>query len=83
MTGTIVNTGAIIVGSAIRIVAGKLLPECLKTILTQSIGLSTLLIGMQMALSGRVVIPIIGCLLLGSLTGELLRIEDGLDRIGL
>ncbi|MDQ5986988.1 MAG: putative membrane protein YdfK [Syntrophus sp. SKADARSKE-3] len=83
MTGTIVNTGAIIVGSAIGIVAGNRLPERLKTILMQSLGLSTLLIGMQMALSGRDVIPIIGCLLLGALTGELLRIEDGLDRVGL
>ena len=83
MTGTIVNTGAIIMGSAIGIVAGKRLPERLKTILMQSLGLSTLLIGMQMALSGKDIIPIIGCLLLGALTGELLRIEDGLDRIGL
>lgn len=32
---------------------------------------------------GKDVISVIGCLLLGTLTGEILRIEDGLDRIGL
>jgi uncharacterized membrane protein YqgA involved in biofilm formation len=49
----------------------------------QALGLSTLLIGLQMALSARDVIPTIGCLLLGALTGEMLKIEDGLERIGL
>ena len=82
MTGTIANTGTIIVGSIIGLAAGKHVPERLKKILMQALGLSTLLIGMQMALSGRDIIPVIGCLLLGAITGELLRIEDGIERIG-
>jgi uncharacterized membrane protein YqgA involved in biofilm formation len=82
LTGTLVNTGAIVAGSLIGLTAGKRLPERLKTILMQSLGLSTLLIGMQMALSAGDAIPVIGCLLLGALTGELLRIEDGLDWVG-
>ncbi len=49
----------------------------------QALGLSTLLIGMQMALSVSNVIPTIGCLLLGALTGEFLKIETGLERFGL
>ena len=82
MTGTIANTGTIVVGSLIGLAAGKHVPERLKTILMQALGLSTLLIGMQMVLSGRDIIPVIGCLLLGAITGELLRIEDGLGWIG-
>ena len=82
MTGTFVNTGAIVAGSMIGIAAGRRLPERLKVILMQALGLSTLLIGLQMALSGKDVIPTIACLLMGTVTGELLRIEDGLDWIG-
>lgn len=83
LAGTIVNTGAIVAGSLIGLMAGKSLPERVKTILMQTLGLSTSLIGLQMALSSRDVIPTIGCLLLGALTGELLKIEDRLERIGL
>jgi uncharacterized protein len=82
LTGTIVNTGAILAGSLIGLSAGRRIPERVKTILMQALGLSTLIIGLQMALSAREVIPIVGSLLLGALTGELLRIEDGLEQIG-
>ena len=82
MTGTFVNTGTVIVGSLIGLAAGRRLPERIKTILMQSLGLSTLLIGMQMALADRNVIATVGCLLLGALTGEVMRIENGLEWIG-
>lgn len=82
MTGTIVNAGAILVGGLIGLTAAGRIPERVKTILMQALGLSTLIIGLQMALSAREVIPIVSSLLLGALTGELLRIEDGLERIG-
>ena len=62
--------------------AGRRIPEGVKTILMQALGLSTLVIGLQMALSARNVIPSVGSLLLGALTGELLKIEDGLEWIG-
>jgi uncharacterized membrane protein YqgA involved in biofilm formation len=82
LTGTIVNAGAILVGGLIGLAAAGRIPERVKTILMQALGLSTLIIGLQMALSAREVIPIVSSLLLGALTGELLRIEDGLERIG-
>jgi len=82
LTGTIVNTGAIVAGGLIGLAAGRRIPERMKTILMQTLGLSTLLIGLQMALSTKEVIPIVGSLLLGALTGEILRIEDGLEYIG-
>lgn len=82
MKGTLVNTGAVIVGSLIGMAAGRRLPERLKTIMMQCLGLSTILIGLQMALSEKDVIPTIGCLLLGALTGELLNIEKVIEGLG-
>lgn len=82
MTGTIVNTGAILAGSFIGISAGKFLPERIKTIAVQALGLSVVLIGLKMALSGKEPIVIIGCVLLGAITGELIKIEQGTERLG-
>ena len=82
MKGTLVNTGAVIVGSLIGMAAGRRLPERLKTIMMQCLGLATILIGLQMALSEKDVIPTIGCLLLGALTGELLNIEKAIEGLG-
>lgn len=82
MIGTIANAGAIIAGGLIGLAAGRSIPERVKIILMQALGLSTLLIGLQMALQARDVIPVVGSLLLGALTGEILRIEDGLEKIG-
>jgi uncharacterized membrane protein YqgA involved in biofilm formation len=82
LTGTFVNAGAILAGSLVGITAGKNLPERLKTILMQGLGLAVILIGLQMALSGKEPLAAIGCLLAGGLTGELLRIEQGVERIG-
>jgi uncharacterized membrane protein YqgA involved in biofilm formation len=82
LKGTFVNTGAILVGSLIGILAGKRLPDRLKTLLMQALGLAVLLIGLQMALSGSETLVTVGCLLLGAITGELLRIEQGTERLG-
>jgi uncharacterized protein len=80
--GTLVNTTVVVVGSLIGITAGKRLPERLKTMLMQCLGLATILIGLQMALSEKNVIPTIGCLLCGAITGELMNIEAAMDRLG-
>jgi uncharacterized membrane protein YqgA involved in biofilm formation len=82
VTGTFVNTGAVLAGSLVGLAAGKHLPERLKTTVMQALGLAVILIGLQMALSGKEPLTSICCLLLGALTGELLRIEQGVERIG-
>jgi len=82
LTGTLANTGAILVGSLIGISAGKRLPERMKVIVMQALGLSVVFIGIKMALSGGEAIAAIGCVLLGAITGELLRIEQGIERLG-
>ena len=82
MTGTIANTGAIIVGSLIGVSAGSRLPESMKTIVMQALGLSVILIGLKMGLSGQDPIVAIGCVIVGSITGELIRIEQGIEYLG-
>ena len=81
MIGTLVNTGAVIVGSAIGLTAGTRLPERIKTILMQALGLSVVAIGLRMALKADHSLLAIACLLLGGVSGELLRIEQRLENL--
>jgi hypothetical protein len=82
LIGTVVNTGAVLVGSTVGISAGKRMPERIRSILMQALGLSVVLIGLKMALSGEKMISAIAYLLLGGLTGEILRIEERIGRVG-
>ncbi|MDF1552358.1 MAG: DUF554 domain-containing protein [Deferrisomatales bacterium] len=82
MTGTLVNTATVLAGSLLGVAAGKRLPERFKTILMQALGLSVLLLGLQMALSGSRPLLSIGSLLVGALVGEALRVEHGLTELG-
>jgi uncharacterized protein len=82
LKGTLVNSGAILVGSLIGLSAGRRLPERMKKILMQALGLAVVIIGLQMALAGREIIAVIGCLLLGAITGELVDVEKQVERIG-
>jgi hypothetical protein len=79
LLGTWVNTGAVVVGSAIGLAAGSRLPAGVKTILMQALGLAVVAIGLRMALEAQHVLLAIGCLLLGGITGELLHIEQRLE----
>jgi len=82
LTGTLVNTGAIIAGGLIGVSVGKRLPERIKTIMVQALGLSVILVGVQMALAVTDLIVTIGCMLVGAITGELIRIEYWIERLG-
>jgi uncharacterized protein len=80
--GTYVNTAAVLGGSLLGLALGKRLPERIKTTVMQGLGLSTILVGMQMALDGNKLLIATGCLLAGAVTGEILKIEEGADRVG-
>lgn len=81
MLGTLVNTGAVVVGSAVGLTAKTRLPERIKVILMQALGLAVVAIGLRMALEAQHTLLAVGCLLLGGVTGELLRIEQRLDNL--
>lgn len=82
VTGTLVNSAAVLAGSVFGLFAGKYITEHLRNTLMNALGLAVAVIGLKMALSAENLIPMVACLLLGGITGELMRIEDGVAWIG-
>ncbi|TRM11048.1 DUF554 domain-containing protein [Lentibacillus cibarius] len=81
LLGTLVNGGCIVVGSLIGLFFAKI-PEHFKETVMHGIGLAVILIGMQMALSTEAIIVVLLSLLSGAVIGEMLHLEEGLNRLG-
>lgn len=97
-SGTLVNVGAVLLGTTVGLLFGRLIPERVRATAMAAIGLSVLGLGLQMALDPRIdpaklhyggLLPyhpnpliVIGGLVLGGIAGELLQLERGLERIG-
>lgn len=93
-TGTLVNVLAVLLGSTIGVLVGHRLPERTRQVVTDSLGLVTLLIaGLSAAKVGAPALSaavgssaplliVLGALLLGGIAGSLLRIEDRLEGFG-
>ncbi|MGI6097541.1 MAG: DUF554 domain-containing protein [Dethiobacteria bacterium] len=81
-TGVIVNTATIIVGGFIGVLLGAHLSERLKETVMHGIGLSVLLIGMQMALEAENIIFVVISMALGGSIGESLSIEQNIEAMG-
>lgn len=82
MTGTLVNASAVVAGSMVGIYAGRHITDNIRETLMHALGLAVVVIGLKMALTAQDLIPSVACLLLGGITGELLRIESGIAWIG-
>lgn len=80
--GTFVNAGVIIVGGFIGMSLGNRLPERIRLIVFQGLGLCTLSIGMQMTFQTANPLYMVGSILVGAILGEAMRLEDGLARAG-
>ncbi len=92
--GTIINTAAIIAGGLLGLLFGKMITERFRDTLARACGISVLFIGISGALEGMLTVSadgtissgrallIIGCLVLGSLLGELCNIEGGFEKLG-
>lgn len=91
--GVIVNIVAVLVGTAIGLVFGRLIGERFRSIAFSAIGLSVIVIGAMMALGGMsdlgqtalgdyAALVLVGALVVGSLIGEAMRIEHYLERFG-
>ncbi|HEY9646689.1 MAG TPA: DUF554 domain-containing protein [Chroococcidiopsis sp.] len=89
-SGTWINAITIVLGTTVGLVLGERLPKPMQQIITQGVGLLTLLIGMGMANSlmgtraGQLDGVIVGLLamVIGGLLGEWLGIEDRLEAVG-
>ncbi|WP_217588437.1 DUF554 domain-containing protein [Lentibacillus saliphilus] len=79
--GTIVNGICIIVGSTLGLFLSKI-PERVKETVMHSIGLAVLLIGMQMAFATQSIIVVLLSMLIGSVVGEFIRLEESLNNAG-
>ena len=82
MLGTIVNTVAVIAGSLIGLLFKGGIPEKYSKTIMHAIGLAVILIGLKTALKTDDILIIIISLALGSVIGELLRIEARLEGFG-
>lgn len=92
--GTIINTGAIIIGGLLGVVFKKAMDEKLKKSLIIVLGASVMIIGIQGALekmqalvsdnlllSGGMLIMLL-CLVIGTVIGELINIEKHFEKLG-
>lgn len=82
MIGTLVNFGAVIVGSTIGLIIHRNLPKRYVQLIFQIMGLFTLVLGFKMALEGQQLLVMIFSLVLGGLLGEILKIEDWINSMG-
>lgn len=79
MTGTIINVAAILAGTMTGLLFGSKFNDRLKSTLQSIMGIFTLLLGVSMFLKTQDSITCIIGLVLGTLIGEMLKIEDGLE----
>ena len=82
MIGVFTNVGAIIAGSAIGAVAGTRFPHRFRETIMGALGLVTITIGFRETLASDEFALVLGAILLGTVIGEALRIEHGLETFG-
>jgi uncharacterized membrane protein YqgA involved in biofilm formation len=92
--GTVINVSTVLLGAGLGVLLGHRLPNRTRDVVTDALGLVTLLVAALSAsavrsdrLSAAVgtsapVLIVLGALLLGGITGSLLRIEERLEGVG-
>ena len=82
MIGTATNAAAIVAGGLLGVLLRRGIPEPVKETVMQGLGLSILLIGIQMFLKTENVLMVIISLVVGGAIGQLIDIERLLARLG-
>ncbi len=82
MTGTVINSLAVIIGGMAGMFLKQSMPERFKTIYFQAVGLFTLAIGITMIWNMGHILIVVGSLVIGSIVGEVLRLEERTDKMG-
>jgi uncharacterized protein len=82
MTGTLINTATVIVGSTLGTFLRSRFPARVRQMVIWGVGLVSLVIGLQMSLTTKNILVVLGSLLTGGIIGELVRLYEGLNRLG-
>jgi uncharacterized membrane protein YqgA involved in biofilm formation len=78
----LINTATVVVGGSVGLIIGDRIPDRIRTIVVQVIGLVTLGLGLSDVLkTHNMVFPLVG-MVLGGIVGELLAIERRLEGLG-
>ena len=76
------NVAAVLIGTAAGVFLGARLPQRVRDTVMDGLGLLTFMLGISMAIRTENFMIVLGAVLLGGLTGELLHLERGLERLG-
>lgn len=80
--GTLINTATVLIGGTVGIAMGDKIPDRVRLIVVQVIGMVTIGLGLSDLLkTHNMVFPLLG-MVFGAVIGELFRIEDRLEGIG-
>lgn len=82
MIATFINAALILLGSVAGLLLKNRLSARLSAVLTTTLGLCVLGIGISGAIGTEDTLCVVICMVLGTLLGEALRIEDRLDGMG-
>lgn len=80
--GSLINAFVILIGAAIGMSLGNRLPERIRQIVFQGLGLCTLSIGLQMTFQTGNPLYMVGSILLGAVIGEWMCLEDRITNGG-
>lgn len=80
LVGTLVNTGAVLIGSLIGLLLGNILPERLGDTVMKGLGLCTLMVGVDGMLGGENALITIISIAVGAVIGELCDLDGHLNR---
>ena len=80
--GTLINTFTVLAGGGLGLLIGDKIPDRVRVIIVQVIGLVTLAIGIRDVMNtDNMVFPLVG-MVVGAIIGEFLKIEDRLASLG-
>ncbi len=83
MTGTVLNIITVLIGGGIGLLFGARIPERFKSTVIAGMGLFTAAMGAQMFLKSENQLIVLGAMLIGTLLGEWMKIEDRLQAFGM
>ena len=80
--GNTINMAAVVAGALLGMTLGERIPERIRGIIFQALGLCVMLIGLQMAILASEPLLLIGSMLVGGILGEAVRLEEHFARGG-